>query len=425
MKLQLKSGYIKMSAFIFFYFFAWSATIGFLAIWLGKTINLDGTQIGIVYAINGIFAVILKPIYGYIMDKIGMSKYLLYFVCAVSILMAPFFIYIYQPLLVNPNTMILGMIVGAIYLSFAWYAGVASCESYTDRFSRLEGFEFGQIRMWGSLGWACASAVAGLLFNINPNYNFILGSLTSILMLIILLTLKIDGKNKAQVISDKKIVFQDVIGLFKLSKFWFFCLYIAGVAWMMFIAEQQFPRYFVTFFQSSEHGNAMYGYLGTVQSACEFFMMMVIPLFVNYVGAKKGLLICGLVIGFRLIASGFIGSDLQPETAVILISIIKPLYGLEMSLLLISIFKYIAEHFDKKINATLYLLGYQAMLYIGNISISVPVGKLYDQIGFANTYILMGSCALIFTVISAFTLLNKSEKRENSKHLEENLCVTK
>lgn len=84
-------------------------------------------MIGTVFAVNGIFSVILKPIYGYILDKIGMSKYLLYFVVIMSALMAPFFIYVYQPLLMS-NTL-LGIIIGALYLSFARYAGVAACES--------------------------------------------------------------------------------------------------------------------------------------------------------------------------------------------------------------------------------------------------------------------------------------------------------
>ena len=74
-------------------------------------------MIGTVFAVNGIFSVILKPIYGYILDKIGMSKYLLYFVVIMSALMAPFFIYVYQPLLMS-NTL-LGIIIGALYLSFA------------------------------------------------------------------------------------------------------------------------------------------------------------------------------------------------------------------------------------------------------------------------------------------------------------------
>ncbi len=402
-----RTEYYKISAFIFLYFFTWSASIGLLAIWLGQKANLSGTVIGTVFAVNGIFSVILKPIYGYILDKIGMSKYLLYFVVAVSALMAPFFIYVYQPLLLS-NTL-LGIIVGAIYLSFAWYAGVAACESYTDRYSRLNGMEFGQIRMWGSLGWAVASSFSGLLFNLSPAYNFIMGSVASLVMLGVLFSLKVDTRTEraGEVLAKEKIVPADVYALLKNRKFWAFCLYVAGVAWMMFIAEQQFSRYFVTFFEDVHQGNAVFGYLGTVQSGMEFVMYMIVPMFVNYVGAKRGLLIVGLVVGARLIISGLCDSHL-------LISVLKPLYGLEICLLLVSVFKYIAEHFDKRVNATMYLLGYQAMLYVGNVVVSSPAGILYDKIGFEQTYIIMGATALIFTLISAFTLSACQSKRRGA-----------
>lgn len=100
----------------------------------------------------------------------------------------------------------LGIIVGAIYLSFAWYAGVAACESYSDRYSRLNGMEFGQIRMWGSLGWAVASSFSGLLFNLSPAYNFMLGSLTSVVMLVVLVSLKVNvnAANASEVITKEK-----------------------------------------------------------------------------------------------------------------------------------------------------------------------------------------------------------------------------
>ncbi len=395
--INTRTEYYKISSFIFLYFFTWSASIGLLAIWLGQKANLSGTVIGTVFAVNGIFSVILKPIYGYILDKIGMSKYLLYFVVLMSALMAPFFIYVYQPLLLS-NTL-LGIIVGAIYLSFAWYAGVAACESYSDRYSRLNSMEFGQIRMWGSLGWAVASSFSGLLFNISPSWNFIMGSVASVVMFIVLLSLKVNvnAANASDVLTKEKIVPADVYALLCNRKFWAFCLYVAGVAWMMFIAEQQFSRYFVTFFDDVHQGNAVFGYLGTVQSGMEFIMYMVIPLVVNYIGAKRGLLIVGVVVGARLIISGLCDSHL-------LISVLKPLYGLEICLLLVSVFKYIAEHFDKRVNATMYLLGYQAMLYVGNVVVSSPAGLLYDRIGFENTYIIMGATALTFTLISAWTL---------------------
>lgn len=387
----------KMSSFIFLYFFTWSSSFGLYALWLSQKVGLDSVTIGTVFAVNGVFAVVLKPVYGYIMDKIGMSKWLLYFVCATSALMAPFFVFIYQPLLLSHT--LLGIIIGAFYLSLGWYAGVAAAESYADRFSRLYGLEFGRIRMWGSLGWALAASVSGVLFNYTPAANFLLSSTTSLVMLAVLLSLKIGDEQLRNntVISDNKIVFADVIALMQSRKFWMFSLYVAGVAWMMFVAEQQFPRYFVSFFATKEQGNAWYGYLGTLQAGIEFLMMMFIPALVNYYGAKKGLLLCGLVVGCRLILSGL---TVDP----VMISIIKPFYGVEIALLLISVFKYIAEHFHKRVNATMYLLGYQAMVYVGSVVVAPPAGYLYDKIGFSHTFLIMGCCALLFTAISAFTL---------------------
>ena len=406
-KTASKSAYYKMSSFIFLYFFTWSSSFGLYALWLGQKAGLDSISIGTVFAINGVFAVIMKPVYGYIMDKIGMSKSLLYFVVLVSALMAPFFIFVYQPLLESHLTD--GIIVGALYLSLGWYAGVAASESYADRFSRLYHMEFGQVRMWGSLGWALAASFSGVLFNLSPAWNFGLSSATSLVMLGVLLSLKIGSEElkNNDVIAQQKIVFSDVILLLKNRKFWMFSLYVAGVAWMMFVAEQQFSRYFVTFFETKEQGNAWYGYLSTVQSGFEFLMMMAIPFLVNYFGAKKGLLMVGVVVGIRLIASGLTNDPL-------LISIIKPFYGLEISLLLISVFKYIAEHFSKRVNATMYLLGYQAMIYVGSIVIAPPAGYLYQRIGFEHTYLIMGGIALFFTLVSAFTLSACQSRRDGT-----------
>lgn len=397
----------KMSGFIFLYFFTWSSSFGLYALWLSQKVGLDSVTIGSVFAINGVFAVVMKPVYGYIMDKIGMSKWLLYFVCATSALMAPFFVFIYQPLLLSYT--LAGIIIGAFYLSLGWYAGVAAAESYADRFSRLYGLEFGRIRMWGSLGWALAASMSGVLFNYSPAANFILSSSTSLVMLVVLLSLKIGDeqlRNNA-VISESKIVFADVIALMQNRKFWMFSLYVAGVAWMMFVAEQQFPRYFVSFFATKEQGNAWYGYLGTLQAGIEFLMMMFIPALVNYYGAKKGLLLCGCVVGVRLILSGLTVDPLM-------ISIIKPFYGVEIALLLISVFKYIAEHFHKRVNATMYLLGYQAMVYVGSVVVAPPAGYLYDKIGFSHTFLIMGCCALLFTLISSFTLASSHAGKKRS-----------
>ena len=88
-------------------------------------------------------------------------------------------------------------------------------------------------------------------------------------MLIVLLSLKVNtnSTHAGEVLTkEKESPRQTFTPPAKTAISGAFCLYVAGVAWMMFIAEQQFSRYFVTFFDDIHQGNAVFGYLGTVQS---------------------------------------------------------------------------------------------------------------------------------------------------------------
>lgn len=395
--------YIKISAFIFLYFVIWTMSFSLYSIWLGQHADLTSAEIGAVFAVNGAFAVVMKPVYGFITDKLGMKKYLLYFVAIMSSLLMPFFVYVYHPLLSSHFS--LGVVAGALYLSLAWYAGIAASESYCDRFGRLKGFEFGRIRMWGSCGAAVTASFAGILFNISPTINFTISSITSLIMLALLVSIKIPASDNQEnaVVPEKKISLPDVRRLLKDGKFWRFCFYVAGIVWIMHIAEQQFPRYFISFFHGDNSGTSWYGYLSTVQAIVEFISMLTMPWVVNKLGARKALIFAGLVIGLRLVVSGF-------ATGPLMIAFIKPLYGLENALLLIAVFKYIANHFDKKVNATMYLIGYQCTMYVGTIFVSAPVGYLYDHIGFGNTYFIMGGIVILFALLSTFVLSDNDER---------------
>lgn len=224
-------------------------------------------------------------------------------------------------------------------------------------------------------------------------------------MLALLVSIKIPASDNQEnaVVPEKKISLPDVRRLLKDGKFWRFCFYVAGIVWIMHIAEQQFPRYFISFFHGDNSGTSWYGYLSTVQAIVEFISMLTMPWVVNKLGARKALIFAGLVIGLRLVISGF-------ATGPLMIAFIKPLYGLENALLLIAVFKYIANHFDKKVNATMYLIGYQCTMYVGTIFVSAPVGYLYDHIGFGNTYFIMGGIVILFALLSIFVLSDNDER---------------
>ena len=393
--------YLKLSAYFFFFFVTWSASYSLFSIWLGQEINLSGADTGIVFSVNAIFALCMQPLYGYISDKIGLRKSILTFVSVLLIFVGPFYIYVYGPLL-KYNT-ILGAVVGGIYLGTAFLAGVGAIESYVEKIGRKYNFEYGRSRMWGSLGWAAATFFAGQLFNINPNINFWIASISAIILFFIILSISIEMSDE-DLEKAQSVKIKDVCLLFKLKEFWLFILYVIGVTCFYNVYDQQFPLYYSSMFSSKEIGNQIFGYLNSLQVFLEAGMMFMAPFIVNKIGAKKGLILAGLLMSFRIIGSGL-------ATEPILISCMKLLHSVELPIMLIAVFKYLAANFDTRLSSILYLVGYQFASQVGATVLSPVIGRFYDTVGFSSTYIIMGCIVLVFTIISMFTLT--STKKEN------------
>jgi oligosaccharide:H+ symporter len=89
----------------------------------------------------------------------------MWIVTILLVLIAPFFLYVFAPLL--KTNIWLGALRGA-YIGFVFSAGAGAMEAYIERISRNSGFEYGKARTFGCLGWALC-ATAGMLFSVNPS----------------------------------------------------------------------------------------------------------------------------------------------------------------------------------------------------------------------------------------------------------------
>ena len=367
------------------------------SIWLGQDIQLSGASTGIIFSANAIVALVMQPLYGVVSDKIGLKKHVLWFITGLLVLSGPFFIYVYGPLL--KFNVLLGAIVGGLFLGAAFQAGCGAVESYIEKVGRKCDFEYGKSRMWGSLGWAAATFFAGQLFNINPNINFWLASGSALCLVLILLMTKVDLTASSEEAKQEPIKMKDVFGLLKLKKFWFFVMYVFGVVCFYSVYDQQFPIYYSSLFSDTATGNQLYGYLNSFQVFLEAGMMFAAPFIVNKLGAKKALLFAGFVMSVRIIGSGL---AVEP----IGISCMKLLHALELPIMLIAVFKYLAQHFDNRLSSTLYLVGFQFSSAIAAAFLSPIIGQLYDSIGFSKVYFIIGGVVLLFNIISMFTLSN-------------------
>ncbi|TCN19885.1 MFS transporter [Mesobacillus foraminis] len=398
-----KSLYWKLSAYFFFFFFTWSSSYSLFSIWLGQEINLTGAETGIIFSVNAVFALCMQPLYGYISDKIGLKKNILFFISILLVFVGPFYIYVYGPLL--QYNVYLGAVVGGLYLGTAFLAGIGAIESYIEKIGRKYDFEYGKSRMWGSLGWAAATFFAGQLYNINPNINFWVASVSAIILVGIILSVKVEMTEHEAKRADS-VKLKDVGQLFLLKDFWYLMMYVVGVTCVYSVYDQQFPIYYSSLFPTEAMGNQVFGYLNSIQVFLEAGMMFLAPLIVNKLGAKRSLILAGYLMAFRIIGSGLVEGPVG-------ISGMKLIHALELPIMLIAIFKYLAANFDTRLSSVLYLVGFQFASQVGASILSPLAGSLYDSMGFRNAYIIMGIMVLSFTIISMFTLIGTKKGKEN------------
>ncbi|KAA9000636.1 MFS transporter [Affinibrenneria salicis] len=394
-------------SFFFLYFFIMATCFPFLPIWLHEVIGLNKTETGIVFSSLSLFAIVFQPILGILSDKLGVKKHLLWVITLLLLFFAPFFLFVFAPILkVN---IILGALLGGLYIGFAFNSGAGAIEAYVERISRQSAFEYGKARMFGCFGWGICASTAGILFSVNPDIVFWMGSGAAIILAILLLMAKTEKSQTVTVMNalganapqfSMKLVFD----LFKRRKFWLLVLYVIGVACIYDVFDQQFANFFKSFFTTPEQGNQVFGFVTTAGEAANALIMFLTPWIINRIGAKNALLVAGTIMSVRILGSAI-------ATSVVEVIILKMLHAFEVPFLLIGVFKYISNTFDTRLSATIYLVGFQFSKQLMSIFLSSMAGNLYDRIGFNDTYLVLGCIALTFTIISAFTLSGNSVKK--------------
>lgn len=386
--------YAALSAFLFAFFFAQAMAMSLLSIWLTRTLHLNGTEAGTVFAVNSMGAMLAQPAYGFLSDRMGFRKVVPVLIALLVILAGPFFLYIYAPLL--HWSLPLGAVAGGIYLGFTFMAGSYALESYVDRVGRRYGFEYSRARLWGSIGFATAAAFSGRLYNIDPAINFFLASVAGLALLPLIRLARVEPDPEAQLAADK-LTLRDTMALFKQPQFWRFMVLILGVTNLYLVYDQQFPFYFSSLFPTPQQGNAMFGYLNSAQIFVEAGGMFVAPLIVRRIGATRGLLTAAMIMILRIAGSGL-------AVGPITISMCKMAHAIELPILAVSIFRYIAYHFEARFASTVYMVGVSFGHSLGLAVLSPLVGIGYDHFGFQHTYFMIAAFALFFWIWSALSL---------------------
>ena len=409
--------YRASSLQILLFFAGWGIWWSFFQIWLTTKQGFTGAQVGTIYSFGCAISLVLMFVYGSLQDKLGMKKTLLRFFITCQIFVGPFFTWVYAPMLAA--NFYVGAAIGAVYLSVSFLAACPVLESVTERLSRRYSFEYGQARAWGSFGYAVSALCAGFLFTMNPNLIFWTGSAIAVIELIVLLALK--PENNASLCEQYEVrleslkesktpSFGEIIGVFKLVEVWKMIVFVI-MSWTFYTVfdQQMFPEFFTRFFSTPEAGQQAYGVLNSIEVFLEFLMMGLVPILMRKIGVRKAILLGCTIMIVRIGGCGLVTNSLG-------VAIIKLLHAPETALFILAIFRYFTLHFDTRISATLYMVGFQIAAQVGQIIFSTPLGALHDSIGYQSTFLVISGIVCVASLY-AFVILKKDDQQVDGQPL--------
>lgn len=394
--------YLQSSVTLLLFFGSWSIWWSFFQLWLTREdgLNLSGSDVGTVYAVNSLATLVIMFIYGTLQDRLGVRRHLAVLVGVIAAGVAPFVIWVYEPLL--ENQFMLGVVLGSVVLSAGFMSGVGLLEALTERLSRRYSFEYGQARMWGSFGYAVAALVAGFLFTTNPHLNFWVGSVMGVALLLVVAfwspqkNMRPDADSVDVRTSQPGL--REMAGLLKMRSLWVVIVFVI-FSWTFYTVydQQMFPDFYTGLFETRARGEQVYGVLNSIQVFAEAMMMGLIPLVMRRVGVRTTLLLGAAVMMVRILGSAAFDDP-------VVISAIKMLHAVEVPLFILPVFRYFTLHFNPALSATLYMVGFQIAAQIGNVVLSQPLGALRDNVGYQPTFVVISAIVACAGVYAFFFL---------------------
>ncbi|GAB2549401.1 oligosaccharide MFS transporter [Leucobacter ruminantium] len=402
-RLFKNGAYLQSSTTLFIFFASWGIWWSFFSTWLDKSLGLNGGQIGTIYSVNSLTTIAVLLFYGMAQDRLVLKRHLVILASAVMACLAPFAIFVYEPMLVSNFP--LGVLLGAIYLPFGYTAAVGLLEAFSERLSRTYGFAYGQARGWGSLGYAVAALFTGFIFTVNPHINFYLGSLFGVVCLLVQIFWKTDKVPLAPGHSDHPHApsLREIFSVLKLKHLWIVIGFVI-FSWTFYnlYDNQMFPNFYRELFVNEDTGLHTYGILNSGQVFLEGFCMMLVPILMRRVGVRNILMLGVSVMCLRILGSAVF-------TDPVIVSVIKMFHAIEVPLFVLGIFRYLTLHFPAALSATLYMVGFEISAQLGSALFSTPFGYIRDALGFQPTFLIIAGVVACAGVWAFFALKKDDE----------------
>ena len=394
------------------FFCSWGIWWSFFSRWLTDPthgLGMSSAEQGQIYSINSLATLVIMFVYGTIQDQLGIKRKLVIFISAVAACVGPFVQFVYQPMLTaGGTTRFIGVLLGSIVLSAGFMAGCSLFEAITNVTPVSSASNMSVPRL-GLLRLRCRGAVRRLPVQHQPMLNFWVGSICGLGMLCVYaFWVPAEQKEELKKEADPNAAptnpsFKEMVSVLKMPTLWVLIVFMLFTNTFYTVFDQQmFPNYYASLFPTTEIGNATYGTLNSFQVFLESAMMGVVPIIMKKIGVRNSLLLGATVMFARI---GLCGVFHDPVS----VSIVKLFHSIEVPLFCLPAFRYFTLHFDTKLSATLYMVGFQIASQVGQVIFSTPMGALHDAMGDRPTFFTIS--AIVFAaLVYGFFVIKKDDQ---------------
>jgi MFS transporter, PPP family, 3-phenylpropionic acid transporter len=364
----------KISMFYLLMYLGMGTFMPFMSLFLNER-GFDGRQIGIILAAGSLAGIIAQPVFGLINDasrdyrtQLKVSLFL-----STVVVLGYFF-----------SESLIPMIITAVLFSFINTPTAPIIDSIAVDSGPAFGFSYGQVRVWGAIGFSSITAMAGYVFNsIGFRYISVGYAVFALFMFLMIFTFpKMERTKHATVLGEG--------GIGTVIFNWHFILFVV-ICMMVSVTRTMNFSYFSIYFKELHYPVDLVGWNFTIAAAVE------IPLFwLSSKVIRRFGLFPMLILGTCAYAVKYIVMGFAPPFGVILG--LQALDGLGFAFYMSSVVEIVNLMAPEHAKATSQTV-FAAASGIAGIAANLAGGLIVDIKGPKFLFLLIGGIAVIAVVL--------------------------
>lgn len=266
----------KLSTMMFMEYFVWGAWYVTLNTYLGKTLNFEGSQIGLIYSTNAIAAMLSPVLIGMVADRFFASQKVLAFLHILGAII------IYCTSLVDSFGMVYLLI---LLYNLTFMPTIALTNALSFHQMQDPGKEFPSVRVLGTVGWIVVGLIIGFWAVEATVIPLRVAAFAALVLGLYSFTLPHTPPQ-----TKGKVTLKEVLGLDALKLMKNFSFSVLVICSMLLCIPLAFYYNFTNLFLN-DAGIEKAAAIMTLGQGSEIIFMLIMPFFFRRLGVKKLILI--------------------------------------------------------------------------------------------------------------------------------------